>query len=238
MQDIAKAIERERVYLSYRMKGEEPFHLVDAVKECGFETLDGYFEAKQEYLITHLQYDVVETTPAQAIAEVLNAMTAKKTAVLFADTEYTLVWNGNGSEFNEDYCRACGIPILPLQTNGGTIVSTKGDLNIGICVPDEYVSDVRWFLNGFAKIFRKYTEQAVEVNGNDILVNGFKVLGSSSYRSNGMFTFITPVSLTEKRELIQSICVKHSDKIPAHIDFMDNATLRREVLEWLRAALS
>lgn len=47
MGDIVKAIEKEKEYLEYRKQGKEPFHLVDAIKECGFESLDEYFEEKK-----------------------------------------------------------------------------------------------------------------------------------------------------------------------------------------------
>ena len=233
MRDIVTAVEKEKEYLSYRMKGGEPFHLVDAVRECGFNSLAEYFEAKKDYEFSNLSFEVIETTPAKAISDVLTAIKEGRTAVLFADTEYTLVWNGNGGDFNESYCTECGIPVYPLQTDGGTIVSTAGDLNIGICIPQSLGIDVQFMLNGLADIFRKYTDKSVEVNGNDVLVGGYKVLGSSTYNANGMFVFITPVSLTEKAELIGRICQKHSAKQPAHIDFMTREELRQEVAEWL-----
>lgn len=234
MSDVLKAIEKEREYLSHRMKGEEPFHLVDAINECGFETLEEYFEEKKKYELSNLSFEVIETTPSKAIEDVLNTIAEKKTAVLFANTEYTLVWNGNNSKFNEDYCDECSIPVYPLQTGGGTIVSTVGDLNIGICVPKSICVDAVFILNRFADIFRKYTDKSVEVSGNDVMVDGYKVLGTSTYDSNGMFMFITPVSLSEKSELIASICQKHSSKQPAHIDFMDVDVLRDELRKWLK----
>lgn len=234
MSNILKAMEKEKEYLSYRMEDKEPFHLVDAVKECGFDSLNTYFIAKKNYELSELSFEVIETTPSQAINDVLKTIADKKTAVLFADTNHTLVWTGNQSEFNEGYCNECNIPVYPLHTGGGTIVSTEGDLNIGICVPQSIGVDASFLLNGFADIFRKYTDQTVEVDNNDVLVGGYKVLGSSTYNSNGMFMLITPVSLSAKSDLIANICVKHSEKQPAHIDFMNGATLRQEIAAWLK----
>ena len=234
MADIVKAIEKEKEYLSYRMKGEEPFYLINAIKECGFESLAEFFEQKKIYELANLSFEVIETTPPKAIGDVLNTMAERKTAVLFANTDYTLVWNGDNSTFNETYCAECGIPVYPLQTGGGTIVSTSGDLNIGICVPKSTCIDATFILQRFADIFRKYTNKMVEVNDNDIMVDGYKVLGSSTYENNGMFMFITPISLSEKTELIASICQKHSEKQPAHIDFMNRESVRSEVLQWLK----
>lgn len=234
MGDIVKAIEKEKEYLKHRMNGEEPFHLIDVVRECGFETLQDYFRAKSAHNFKQCTFEVIETTPANAIVDIFKTITDKKIAVLFADTEFTLVWNGDNSKFNQEYCIENNIPILPLQTKGGTIVSTVGDLNIGICMPESLGVDSNYLLNELADIFRKYTNKKIDVDGNDIIVDGFKVLGSSVYHTNGMFMFITPVSLSEKSYLIENICLKKSDKIPKHIDFMDGETLKREVSEWLQ----
>ena len=236
MGNIVEAIEKEKEYLANRMVGKEPFHLVDAVRECGFQDLKDYFEAKRLYEISLLSFEIIETTPECAIADVMNTIAARKTAMLFAVTDKTLVWNGNGSTFNNHFCEVCGIPVYPLQTGGGTIVSTKGDLNIGICVPERMGMDARFILERLADIFRKHTDKTVEVSGNDVLVDGCKVLGSSTYNGNGMFMFITPVSFSDKTELIANICTKHSEKQPGHIDFMSSAALRQEVERMLSIA--
>lgn len=230
--DIIGAMNKEREYLSFRAKGEEPFHLVDAVKEFGFQSLKEYFAAKKDYEFTQLKFDVVETTPDKAIEDVLDTIAKKKTAVLFAVTDKTLVWNGNNGQYNAEYCNECGIPIYPLYTGGGTIVSTVGDLNIGICFSADLTVDEKYILNKFAQTFKKYTDKPVKVSGNDILIDNIKILGSSIYKENGMFMFITPVSLSNKTELICKICLKHSTKQPGNIDFMNAEKLKNEVLSW------
>lgn len=234
MNDIVKAIERETKYLSYRMRGEEPFHLVDAVKECGFDSLTDYFKAKKKYTMSQLEFEVREPTADIAIADIHKVMNEKRTAVLLVRTEHTFVWNGDNSTFNEGYCNECSIPIYPLNTRGGTIVSTKGDLSIGICVPESIGIDVNYLLNELADIFRKHTDKHISVDGNDVLVDGFKVLGSTTYKSNGMFMFVAIISLTEKSELISKICTKHSVKTPAYIDFLTCDELEHEIRKWLK----
>lgn len=232
--DIIGAMNKEREYLSFRAKGEEPFHWADEVKKFGFNSIKEFSDAKRDYEFSQLKFEVVETTPEKAIEDVMETMYAEKTAVLFAITDRTLVWNGNGGSYNAEYCEQCGIPIYSLYTGGGTIVSTPGDLNIGICFPDNEKVNAKYILEGFAKIFRRYTYKLVEVNGNDVLVGGVKVLGSSIYEKNGQFAFITPVSMSDKTELICEICKKHSTKQPGHIDFMTAEQLRSEVEEWLK----
>ena len=233
MKNINKAIEVEKEYLSYRMKGEYPYHLVDRIRECGFESLDEYFKEKNDYEFNKETFEVIETTPIKAIADIFTTVTSKKTALLMADTITTIVWLGDDSPYDREFCIKNNIPVLPLRTKGGTIVSTKGDLNIGICMPEKYGIDHLYILNGLANIFRKYTDKEIVIDGNDILVDGYKVLGSSTYSISGMFVFITPVSLTEKTELIQNICQKMSTKTPSHMDFITAEQLRQEVRSWL-----
>jgi hypothetical protein len=234
MKDIVKAMAKEQEYLEYRKKGEEPFHLVDAVKECGFDDLNDYFNEKTRYKLAQLPFEIIETTPARAIADVMDCIDNKKSAVLFAVTPYTLIWNGTNSPFNEIYCEEHKIPIYPLYTGGGTIVSTFGDLNIGICVPRSAGVDSAYFLNGIANILRHFTNQTISVDRNDVLVGGKKILGSSAYTTSDMFVFITPISMSEKNDLIDCICIKKSSKAPSHINFMNANTLREEVEEWLQ----
>ena len=232
--DIIGAMEKEREYLSFRMKGEEPFHLVDAVKEYGFDTLKAFFDAKKNYEFSQLKFEVVEKVPEEAIAGVFDIIEKQKTAVLFVESDKTFVWNGNSGHYNAEYCSDCDIPIYPIYAAGGTIVSTPGDLSIGICLPSKVGANSNYILNKFAEIFRKYTQNLVEVSGNDLIVAGTKVLGSSEYYKNDAFMWVSLISLSDKKELISKICLKHSIKQPGYIDFMTQKQLKQEIEEWLK----
>jgi lipoate-protein ligase A len=234
MKDIVGAMAKEREYLSFRMKGEEPYHFVDAVKEYGFESLEEYFNAKKDYEFSQLKFEVFEAQTESAVKDVITILKAKKTAVLFVPTDKTVIWNGNQGEYDASYCEKCNIPIYFLGTSGGTIVTTEGDINIGICYPKTVRINERFILDKIADILRKYTYKPVEVVGNDVLAGGVKVIGSSVYVENGQFMFVAVVSMTDKSELIQSICKKHSEKQPGYIDFMNKHKFREEVEKWLR----
>ena len=102
--DIVKAIEKEQEYLSYRRKGEEPFHLVDAIKECGFVTLEEYFTAKLNRQFERLRFDYAEVDPSEAIAEIFRMMEAQETKVLFVPSVRTFVFSGESKPYDEEYC--------------------------------------------------------------------------------------------------------------------------------------
>ena len=233
--DIIGAMNKEREYLSFRMKGEEPFHLVDAVKEYGFNSLKDYFDAKRDYEFSQLKFEVVETTPERAIAEVFRAIETKSNKIGFIDIDYTLVLSGNQGDANVDYCAECNIPIYPYYTNGGSSVATAGDFLLGICMPEvPGLPQVSYMLNRICSVFRKYSNSLFEVNGNDILMNGNKILGSAVYRQNGRIVLINYMSFSDKKDLIDNVCLKHSTKQPGYIDFMTRDRLREEVMKWTK----
>ena len=68
MRDILEAIQKEKEYLSFRMKDEEPYHLVDAVKEYGYNSLDEYFAAKRRYEISHTPVVKVKSAGFNGVA--------------------------------------------------------------------------------------------------------------------------------------------------------------------------
>ena len=236
MGDIVKAIEKEKEYLSYRMKGEEPFHLVDAVKECGFESLNDYFEMKKEYEFRTRTFEVINAdSPQSCVKDIFNVITNKKDAVIFVDINHTIVWTQLNSDCNTEYCITNNIPIIPVGSNGtGTLVSTPNDFGIGICVHNGGKFDLDFLVNEFIKIFCKYTNKEIVNKGNDIMYDGKKICGFTYYQTNDIFMIISPISFSEKTELVSTICTKKQEKPVGYIDFMDRQSLKQEVLEWLQ----
>lgn len=237
MSNIVKAIEKEKEYLEYRIKGEEPFHLVDAVREYGFETLQEYFEAKTKHEFESISFKVINAaSPQSCVKDIFDVIANKKNAVIFVDIDHTLVWTQINSGCNIEYCKENNIPIIPVGANGnGTLVSTPNDFGIGICIYKDNRINLEFIVNGFIKIFRKYTDKKVINQGNDIMYDGKKICGFTYYDLNNMFMVISPISFSEKADLVSNICTnKPQVKQVGYIDFMDRDMLRQEVSEWLQ----
>ena len=234
MTDIIKAIAKEKEYLSYRRKGEEPFHLIDAVKECGFESLSDYFKAKTEHTFNKLNFAYIEKTPAECIDYFFHMMDTKETGIVFIDSNETFVFSGESKPYNAEYCEENNIPIYPLYTKGGAIVSTPGDFSIGLCFPEYVGVDVQFILTKLKDIFSKYMGK-VTVNGNDLLLNGDKICGSIMYHQNGMKCFACHFSFMDNAELIEEICnISGSIKTPTVISGLTVPQFKQELREWLR----
>ena len=122
-----------------------------------------------------------------------------------------------------------------MGSNGtGTLVSTPNDFGVGICIYKDKRFDLAYIVNGFVEIFRKYTDKEVINQGNDILYDGKKICGFTYYNTDNMFMVISPISFSEKAELVANICTnKPQLKQVGFIDFMDRDMLRQEVTEWI-----
>lgn len=237
MNDIVSALEKEKEYIEYRIKGQEPFHLLDAIRECGFEDLEKYFEAKKNHEFRSIPFKVIDAVSPQAcVADIVDVITHRKNAVIFVPINHTVVWTQLNSGCNTEYCITNSIPIIPVGANGtGTLVSTQNDFGIGICMYKDDRYDLDYIVNGFVNIFRKYSDKEIVNQGNDIMYEGKKICGFTYYNTNNMFMVISPISFSEKADLVANICTnKPQIKQVGYIDFMDRATLRMEVEEWLQ----
>lgn len=234
MADIVKAIEVEKTYLKARMKGEYPFHLVDKIKECGFESLTEYFEEKVTHDFDQTKFTYVEKKPSECIDYFFEMMDRKESGVVFIDSDETFVFSGESKPYDADYCQKNNIPVYPLYTKGGAIVSTPGDFSIGLCFPSSVGADVSFVLKKLRGIFGKYMDN-VTVKGNDILLNGNKICGSIMYHRNGMNCFACHFSFKDNAELIEKICgISGSIKVPTFISGLTVAVFKQAVRLWLR----
>lgn len=237
MMDVKKAIEYEKEYIACRLKGEYPYHFIDKVRECGFDSIEQFKEEKRNYEFDQLEFDYEETNQVDCLNRVFDTIDNKKVRVLFATTDNTFVFAGDNSDYNEDYCKANNIPIYPIKTHGGAIVSVKGDLSVGICVPESIGVDRTFILNKLKDVLKERLGD-IEIDNNDILVNGKKVCGSASYKKNGMFMFVAHISFNNNKDLIDKICTKNKNntntKTPFKLECITDYDFRKGVLKWLR----
>lgn len=236
MADIVRAIELEKEYVNKKIKGEIPFVLIDAIKKCGFRSFEEYFDTKKRYQFRELEFVSKDITQAEIVPEILTVLENGTIGVWFIDSIETCVFSGNQGlkDYNKDYCIENNITVYPLLSGGGAIVHQYGDFSFGVSCPESIHMDAVYLLNRISKLIQKYTDKTVEVDGNDILVDGKKVCGSTTYCKNGLFLFIAYFSFNDKTELIDIICNKETTKRPSYIDFMTRDELRQEVAKWLR----
>lgn len=237
--DIVGAMAKEREYLSFRMKGEEPYHFVDAVKEFGFEGIEEFFDAKRDYLFNQISFNFVEQPMPGGVDEIFKMINTNRAGVLFVDWEDTFVVCADRGleEFNKQYCEENDIAFFPLYTGGGTIVGSKGDFSFGVCSPKNIISEPAFILNQVKSILQKHTTKEITVKGNDICADGNKICGSANYVKGNVLMVIMHFSFSDLSALIANICTTAKvGKTVAYVDFMTREEFKKEVAEWLRVS--
>ena len=236
IQNILRAIDVENTYIKNKINGEKKFELLDEIKRSGFESLEEYYKEKKSYLFKQLNFAVVNRKPSECIEQGWRLLNEKVAAIFFVDTPDVTVYSYNSKPYNKEYCQKNNITVYELPAGGGTIVSNKGDLAFGLCVPDNLEIDNYFILDNISDILRKYMDN-VEIIDNDILVDGGKVCGITYLRHNDMILFLAHFSFSDNSKLIDSICHKDTKpiKTPSYIREIDKNTLKTEVVKWLQS---
>lgn len=230
MKNIQLAMGIEQEYIQYRLQGYEPYSLFEKITECGFDSLDDYYNDKREYLINCLDFEVVDTVPEQGAYMTAMSVQANHPIIIFGNTDNTYVFHGTES-YNELYCQDNGINVIDYHSNGGNIIISEGDLSVGICLPVKDIS-LQYILERLKSILSKFVD-GVSVDNNDIMIDGKKVIGSAIYQTDTAIGFVSHFSFSDKSDLINSICLE-SRKPVGYIQGISRDQIRQEILLWLQ----
>lgn len=240
MDDISKAISIESKYVyNVQNKIENDVGLLAQLNEVGFDTLDDFFNAKKEYLMQQVLKDKVHNTSSGDAMKTLGVLAENMDwGIVSVDTDETCVHAGSYKEsnLNEDYCLKNNIPIYKYDSYGGNIVASVGDYSMGFIVPSDIDIDCRYVIEKLADIVSKYID-GVTIDGNDVLIDGKKVIGTTSKRTADFFFFICHISMSDKKEIIYNICgAPKTNKEVGYINpnKVSVDTLKEEMLTWLQ----
>ncbi len=228
---IEKAIAAEQEYLQKRLNGED---VALDLSEYGYENLDDYFTAKKEYQLKHCGLELHEPTMDTVMSEFIEAVKQQKPSIWIPTADSVFVWHGNDA-IDEELCARLGVKIYQMPNFiGGNIISGADDFSMTVCIPSEIDITTEYMLEKLKAIMDKYLD-GVEIDGNDFMWNGRKIMGVMNLRTNGMYLFATHVSYVDYTDYINQICQKPAEKTPGFIDktLMPRDVLQREVLEWL-----
>ena len=210
MANLEKAMEKEQEYIAYRMKGEEPFHLADAVKECGFETLEQYFTAKHRHEIA--QMGVVQVTQAEWLGEATRYINEglHKTAYLVVENPVVGVYSK--SQVDEEVCNTLGYEVVETYNDASAVVHSKGDILFGhFCTTD--IGWHRLFIEHFVNWLKGKGLNADYVS-NDIVVDGYKVCGMAVTKYGELTYTAGFIGINTNLDHIKAICRKPMNKVP------------------------
>lgn len=125
--------------------------------------------------------------------------------------DYVLV--GEEQDIDLDYCLQNDIDIINIKHKGGSVILAKsavGFAHIGYDFNNEYSGAL---ISSFIT-FLQNRNLDVKYDGNDILVNGYKVSSSGKVTVKDKTYFVFQVSLENDLALIKRICIKPMYKVP------------------------
>jgi len=212
----------------------------DQILALGYEDIEDFFKEKTIFeMQKNLKNGKLYTVKMPNLVNILNILVQKKqNGIVSIYTDTTCVCHGQNTQkqLNTDYCEKNNIPIYPYNSFGGNIVATAEDYGMVFLIPSEINMSESFVLEKVARILTKYFNN-VNIEGNDILINNKKVIGSGSLIVNDMFLMLFYFSMEDKGDLIVNICGEPtSGKAPGHIDsqILPLETLKEELLSWLQ----
>ena len=158
--------------------------------------------------------EVIQLNAKNVSKEIKAIIQNQKECIVWGIPDKNYVFSGRNTNYNKLYCEENGIEILEFPNEGGVIVISNGDFDIG-----HFSFDLNNSFNlGLAKKVEDYLLNK-KINakfiGNDLIVdNKYKCASFSSRKFNNILYSAFHFSLSCNLELIKNICTKPMVKIP------------------------
>jgi len=232
MGNFKKAQEIIKEYNKLRLnpKAKNSFGLNKKLRSAGYTEQEYLDEIQKRYLV-NANIKFKEITDETLVEEIQKSL--DKNTILFVNPRNVCVYNGD-KDFNSNYSKEHNIPVHQLGYSGGTLVALNGDLG---CVFILKKDGLLGYLQSKVKNWVSENIRECEINGNDILVNGKKVIGFASTKIGDNYIYYFQSSFSVNLNLIQEISVKKMVKIPAGLSEFSNKTrvdLINEIKLWLQ----
>lgn len=238
MTRIEKGIEINEKHMYHVLNDiPEEVSFADQILALGYQNLEEFFEEKA---VKEMQDILKGTETSTHMMDLLFNLSIyikrRNPGIISIYTDETCVCHGNNTEkiLNKNYCIEHNIPIYPYDSFGGNIVATKEDYGIAILIPTSIDVSFNLVTEKIINLLKQYYED-VQMQGNDILINGKKVIGSGVFGDQELTVMLFYFSMSDKGELISAICGEPvSDKTPGYIDIITGEQVRKELLSWLQ----
>lgn len=208
----------------------------DQILALGYASIEEFFEEKAIYeMRVMLTNGVTQTVHMKdLVSALMGAFQNKQYGIINIYTDSTCVCHGTNEQkqLNEEYCAENNIPIYPYNSFGGNIVATKEDYGVAFFIPASIDMSTWLVLKNLVIILEKYFSN-VTIEGNDILIDGKKVIGSGSFGNDEVICILVYFSMSDKGDLIFNICGEPvTNKTPGYIN-LPREQLIKEVTSWL-----
>lgn len=151
--------------------------------------------------------------------------------------ETEVATGGWEADVDRDWCGEHGVPVYDQDRNGGTSIYAPGSLVCGMIYShDDYPE---WVVGRLGEDFAAYLRGkglSVDYQGNDVLVDGYKVASGCGYNLPPDFRRCYEgfqISVNQDMEVIRHACKKPMVKVPKALS--DYGITTEEVRDWVYA---
>jgi lipoate-protein ligase A len=238
MDTFEQAIQIENEYLSLRMNPilKNNFNFKNKIESLGF-TLESFYEEKKIRFFKNKNIIVKEINETLIEKSVQDAFINKQDTFIIIYSEEPVVYVPKDEIlYNKQYCEDNNLFVVEIGYNGGTIISSEYDITLGLVLQNsQYMTS---FLLSKLSQFLKTKNINNIIEENDILIDGYKIIGSAQKTIGDMTLHCFQISFVTNNDLINNISTKSPNKIPKGIsEFTNNITrdnIKNEVLGWLQ----
>lgn len=158
--------------------------------------------------------ELIQVTLDTVTDVVSDILENQKEACVFCIPEENCAVVGSNGGANMNMIQKKGIKLVQIKHEGGTIILSPGDVEIGIFTNGYTGNEYRnAIVNSIIDILKNNGYKPV-ISGNDVLVNGRKVIGFGSRMFGGILYTAMQISININLDLIKSICTKPMTKEP------------------------
>lgn len=160
---------------------------------------------------------IIPVTLDTVTEEVAKVLYSNQEASIYciADAKSAVVGTNHGADL--DAIARENVKLIQISHEGGTIVLSPGDVDIGIFTKGYSGQEYRdKIIKKVIKLIEPSGAQIIE-EGNDVLVDGKKVIGHGSRMYGEILYTAIHISINADLELIKKICTKPTKKIPGSL---------------------
>jgi hypothetical protein len=237
MKTIEELITIETEYINERLEGKENIDFVSILQENGLTSEQFQYQKGEYYLKTFNPIFIVGEVKLETENFELDRATKKKNSFICALPTQKIVWYPKNGEFDKNYCDANQIICKERPYSGGVLCILPTDLEVSIVASKAPITFPQVIINKVADWIRTKTTNEVIISGNDILIDGKKVLGMANYVYEDITVCGFHLAFDIDIDFIQKVCTKEMVKVPAGLNSFgtfDREELITEMMTWLK----
>lgn len=132
------------------------------------------------------------------------------------------------NNFNKSFCEENNISIYYTGHRGGTIINSTEDVSIGLFNCGHCLHVIQSLVS-----YLRGKGLSCVLDDNDILVDGYKVIGISQRHNDKGSPIAMHISIVVDLDLIKNICTKPMNKVPKGLS--EFGITREEIIEFIQS---